>query len=248
VFDSQLTRQASALWLQKSTHHAPTTATSHDTLFYRSSSPTRSSSFAISFEFKGTTIQHFLELFQSIMWGKKKQSSWYSPSAYMPSYKKRQKYNKYNKMVQQSVSKNLQLASKNLPFLAAIFLGMLCLVLAKRVAQKLHMARLRWQYSSGRSCRSSRRGRTPKSSKRSRRRSYLKYSQNYQKEEEDKIIPYSDVMSMFAQTKTPPRKQTIHKKTVDKDYEEPQDKENSQNGQLQARGRNDGRPALREMR
>jgi hypothetical protein len=193
-------------------------------------------------------VQYFLELFLSIMWGKKKQLSWYSPSAYMPSSKKRQKY---NKMVQQSVSKNLQLASKNLPFLAAIFLGMICLVLAKRVAQKLHIARLRWQYNSGSSSRSSRRARTPKSSKsakRSRRRSHLKYSQNYQKEEEDKIIPYTDVMSMFAQTKTPPRKQTLHKKTVDKDYEEPQDKENSENGQQQARGRNDGRPALREMR
>jgi hypothetical protein len=76
----------------------------------------------------------------------------------------------------------------------------------------------------------------------------LKYSQNYQKEEEDKIIPYSDVISMFAQTKTPPRTQTLHKNRVDKDYEEPQDKENSQNGQLQAREINDGRPALREMR
>lgn len=187
------------------------------------------------------------------MWGKK-QTPWYSPTAYIPSYKKRQKY---NKMVRHTVSKNLHLASRNLPFIGAVLLGMLCLLLAKRVAQRLHMARLRWQYSSstGRSYSiRSLRGRTPKKqSQRSRRRSHLKYSQNYQKEEEDKIIPYSDVMSVFAQAKTPPPRtqlvRTTKQQKADKHYEEePQDKENSENGQVQASARGDGRPALREMR
>eukprot|EP00980_Cylindrotheca_fusiformis_P012072 scaffold2909_cov78-Cylindrotheca_fusiformis.AAC.3 len=190
------------------------------------------------------------------MWGKKKEA-WYSPNAYLPSYKKRQRM---IKMARATMAKNLEFASRNLPYVAAILLGMVCLVLAKRVAQKLHLARLRWQYKSSTSSsrpstsRSSsfadRLGLTPKKPKRrsKRRYSHLKYCQQYQKEEEDKIIPYSDVISVFARNKTPPRNSQIHhnKKKKKHSDEVPEDKENCANGQSSSRG--DGRPVLREMR
>mmetsp|Transcript_41185 Transcript_41185/g.99223 ORF Transcript_41185/g.99223 Transcript_41185/m.99223 type:complete len:187 (+) Transcript_41185:73-633(+) len=183
-------------------------------------------------------------------WGKKKRNPWYAPSSYMPSHRTRQKY---DRMIRQSASRNLAFASKNAPTIAAVLLGMICILLAKRIAHKLHMSRLRWQYNYNRRARyisetllspfSAKKRKKKKKS--SRRKSYLKYSQDYQKSEEDKIIPYNDVLGVFAQSKTPPRK--IRKKLHHDDVTTPEDKENSENGPLRSRRGRDGRHALQVM-
>lgn len=177
------------------------------------------------------------------MFGKKKRTPWYSPSSYMPSARTRQKY---DKMIRLSASRNMAYASKNAPTIAAVLLGMICILLAKRITHKLHMSRLRWQYNCGRRAKYvSETLFSPFSSKKtkkkssSRRKSYLKYSQNYQKQEEDKIIPYNDVLGVFAQSKTPPARKMLRKHHIT-----PEDKENSENGTLRARRGYDDRRIL----
>ncbi|CAJ1943837.1 unnamed protein product [Cylindrotheca closterium] len=178
-------------------------------------------------------------------WGKKKRTPWYSPTSYIPSHRTRQKY---EKMIRYSACKNLAYASKNAPTIGALLLGMICILLAKRIAHKLHISRLRWQYNYGRRARyvsetlfspfSAKKGKK----KSSRRKSHLKYSQNYQKAEEDKIIPYNNVLGVFAQSKTPPPRKIHQKHQVT-----PEDKENSENGSLRARRGAEGRRTLQIM-
>ena len=123
------------------------------------------------------------------MWpGKKRQNKWLTvPSLSLPSYKKRQHYVKVFR----------ESATKNLPLGGYILLGILILYLFKRLIKKRQNSRRRWEGNNFAQLM------RHKHTERRRNRRQRRSKQQQHKEEEG--AAYIDVISIFAQTKTPPK-------------------------------------------